>query len=98
MGSLIYSSIFNISDYVGGEGQMAFDPILRIRLDSGYPVCKTSVFVFPGNFFGEFEGMEVCVASCSEGASDQAWVGVPGIYEFLREAGFLHECNFPDPV
>eukprot|EP00957_Ditylum_brightwellii_P055507 4206321-Ditylum_brightwellii.AAC.1 len=64
---------------------MAFVPILRIQLDSGYPVCKMSVFVFPGNFFGEFESMEVCVANRSEGASDQAWVGVPGIYEFLRE-------------
>eukprot|EP00957_Ditylum_brightwellii_P115654 8821573-Ditylum_brightwellii.AAC.1 len=77
---------------------MAFVPLLRIRLDSGYPVCKASVFVFPGNLFDELECMDVCVLNRSEGASDRAWVGVPGIYEFPREAGFLHECNFPDPA
>eukprot|EP00957_Ditylum_brightwellii_P031636 2399464-Ditylum_brightwellii.AAC.2 len=33
--------------------------------------------------------MEVCVADRGEGASDLAWVGMPGIYEFPWEAGFL---------
>eukprot|EP00957_Ditylum_brightwellii_P073100 5556420-Ditylum_brightwellii.AAC.1 len=77
---------------------MVFVPLLRIQLDSGYPVCEASVFVFPWNFFDELECMEVCVLNHSEEVSDWAWIGMPGIYEFPWKVGFLHECNFPDPA
>eukprot|EP00957_Ditylum_brightwellii_P121758 9285344-Ditylum_brightwellii.AAC.1 len=77
---------------------MAIIPLLRIQLDSGHPVCEASVFVFPGNFFDELEGVEVSMLYCGKWAACQAWVDVPAIYEFPREAGFIHEGNFPNPA